>query len=210
MHAAVPMLAALSVLLPAVVVGAQQTAAKIEVTIPLGRGPVQSVAGEWTASGRGDRAVITHDGTKWAEKEGYPLALFRDPRDFSAGTVWIDFKLIGGTDDYSAGLVFGHAGGGSYYYVRYNTKDGNVALWRMDGPKRTVIKHGLEHAQLAKDEWHRLELTVTGRKIRAAVPGTSLVVEHYLEHAISGRLGLWTKPDVTTAFRNLQVSESPR
>ncbi|HEX6324595.1 MAG TPA: hypothetical protein VFZ36_12785 [Vicinamibacterales bacterium] len=200
------MLAALSALLPAVVVGAQQTQAKIEVTIPLRRGPVEAVAGEWTTAGRGEMAVITHDGTKWDQKEGYPLALFREPRDFSAGTVWIDFKLIGGTDDYSAGLVFGHTGGESYYYVRYNTKDGNVALWRMDGPKRTVIKHGVEHAQLAKDEWHRLELTVTGRRIRGAVTGTSLVVEHWLEHSISGRLGLWTKPDVTTAFRNLQVS----
>jgi len=200
------MLTALSVLLPAVVVGAQQTQAKIEVTIPLRRGPVEAVAGAWTTQGRGETAVITHDGTKWGEKEGYPLALFREPRDFSAGTAWIDFKLIGGTDDYSAGLVFGHTGGESYYYVRYNTKDGNVALWRMDGPKRTVVKHGEQHTQLAKDEWHRLELTVTGRKIRGTVTGTSLVVEHELDHPISGRLGLWTKPDVTSAFRNLQVS----
>lgn len=204
------MLPALCVLLPAVVVGAQQTAAKVEVTIPLGRGLVEPVTGVWTASGRGASTAITHDGTRWTQKEGYPLALFRNPRTFADGKVWIDFKLIGGTDDYSAGLVFGHTGGSSYYYVRYNTKDGNVALWRMDGPKRTAIAHGTEHSQLAKGEWHRLELTVTGKRIGAAVPGTSLVVEHELDQPVAGRLGLWTKPDVTTAFRNLQVSESRR
>jgi hypothetical protein len=208
MHAAFRMLAAVSVLLPAVVVGAQQTAAKVDVTVPLGRGPITPVAGTWTTSGRGDGAVITHDGTKWTAREGFPLALFRQPESFSEGTVWIDFKLIGGSDDYSAGLVFGHGGGESYYYVRYNTKDGDVALWRMDGPKRTVIRHGADRAQLPKDEWHRLELRVRGSSVRASVG--RLYVEHDLEAPASGRLGLWTKPDVTSAFRNLQVYESLR
>lgn len=204
------MLTGLCVLLPAIVVGAQQTAAKIEWAIPLQRGPVQIVAGAWKTERAGSAAVITHDGTKWTAKEGYPLALFRQPETFSGGTVWLDFKLIGGSDDYSAGLVFGHTGGGTYFYVRYNTKDGNVALWRMDGPKRSVIKHGEHHEQLAKNAWHQLELTVTGTKVRGAVTGRPLVVEHVLDEPVSGRLGMWTKPDATSAFRNLQVSESPR
>jgi hypothetical protein len=199
------MLTALCVLLPAIVVATQRTPALIEVTIPLQRGPIQEVAGEWITQGSGASAVITHDGTKWKAKEGYPLALFRQPQEFSNGTVWLDFKLIGGSDDYPAGLVFGHRGT-SYYYVRYNTKDGNVALWRMDGPKRTVIKHGEEHAQLKTHEWYRLQLTVNGRKIRASVDG-GLRVEHELDAPVSGRLGLWTKPDATTAFRNLQISD---
>ena len=177
----------------------------IEVSIPLQPGPIQSVAGKWTTDGDGPSAVFTHDGTRWTAKQGYPLALFRQPENFTGGTVWLDFKLIGGSDDYSAGLVFGHRGT-SYYYVRYNTKDGNVALWRMDGPKRTVIKHGEAHAQLPKGEWHRLQLRLDGRKVRASVG--HLTVEHELDEPVSGRLGLWTKPDVTSAFRNLQVSES--
>ncbi|MEX2270596.1 MAG: hypothetical protein WD690_03955 [Vicinamibacterales bacterium] len=177
------------------------------MTIPLERGPIREVAGQWTTEGSGDAAVITHDAKKWNAKEGYPLALFRQPENFSGGTVWIDFKLVDGGDDYSAGLVFGHRGT-SYYYVRYNTKDGNVALWRMDGPKRTVIKHGEDHAQLPKGEWHRLQLRVDGTKVRVSV--RHLVMEHELDQPISGPLGLWTKPDATTSFRNLQVSESRR
>lgn len=191
MHAALRMLATLCVLLPAIVVGAQPTA-------------IQQAAGEWTTEGSGSAAVFTHDGTKWTAKEGYPLALFRQPRDFSNGTAHIDFKLIGGSDDHTAGLVFGHRGT-SYYYVRYNTKDGNVALWRMDGPTRTVIKHGELHEQLPKGEWHRLELTVHGKKVRATVSGRRLNVEHELDAPVSGRLGLWTKPDATSAFRKLEV-----
>lgn len=190
------MLTALCLLLPAIVVGAQ------ERTAP----PIEIVAGVWTETSiDGDRAIL-HNGDKWPGTEGFPLALFNQPRAFANGSATVEFKLLKGTDDYSAGLVFGHTGGPSYYYVRYNTKDGDVALWRMDGPKRTVIRHGGAHEQLALNVWHTLELTVDGRKIRASVNGGRIPVEHELESPVSGRLGLWTKADVSTAFRNLRVS----
>lgn len=144
MHAVPRMLPALCVLLPAIVVH-----------------PISPVAGEWTVAGEGAATVITHDGTKCTAKEGFPLAVFTEPREFSTGTASVQFKLVGGSDDYTAGLVFGR-NGAEHHYVRYNTKDGNVAGWRMQGPKRTVIKHGEHHEQLPTGEWHTLELTVDG------------------------------------------------
>ena len=182
------MLASLCVLLPAIVIG-QHT--------------FRPVAGAWTSTDVDGTSVILHDGKKWTPKEGFPLALFADPSGFSDGTVSLEFNLIGGSDDYPAGLVFGHAGS-SYYYVRYNTKDGNVALWRMDGATRSLIKHGEAHEQLAKNTWHRIELTVRGKKVRAVVNGR-LTVEHELAEPPRGQLGMWTKPDATSAFRNLRV-----
>ena len=122
MHAAARMLTALCVLLPAVVIGMQE--------VP----KIAAVAGAWSI----DKDAVMYHGKQW-KGEGFPLALFDQPASFSNGSVKIDFKLIDGGDDFSAGLVFAHTGGPSYLYVRYNTKDGNVALWRMDGPKRTVI-----------------------------------------------------------------------
>ena len=191
MHAALRMLTALCVLLPAVVVGAQQ--------------PVRQIAGVWTVDRADGTTVVTHDPKGWTAKEGFPLALFDEPESFSNGTLRIRFKLIDGTDDYSAGLVFGHAGGASYYYARYNTKDGNVAIWRMDGPKRTVLKHGEHHEQLPRNVWHELVVTIDGRKIRASVAGRALAVQHELEEPPSGRLGVWTKPDAASAFSGLRV-----
>lgn len=186
---------ALCVLLPAIVVAAG------------GQGPtLRAVAGAWSIASDGGAAVFTHEAGKWPGTDGFPLALFEEPASFGNGTARIRFKLIGGTDDYSAGLVFGHAGGASYYYARYNTKDGNVAIWRMDGPTRTVLKHGEHHEQLARNVWHELVVTIDGRKVRAAVAGRALEVEHELAEAPSGRLGLWTKPDATSAFSGLRVA----
>jgi hypothetical protein len=164
---------------------------------------VTPVAGIWTISSEEGAPVITHEGAKWTGDEGYPLALFNEPAAFTDGTARIAFKLIDGSDDFTAGLVFGH-NGTSYYYVRYNTKDGNVALWRMDGATRTVIKHGDAHEQLARGEWHQMVLTIDGRRVRAAVDGR-LGVEHELEQAPAGRMGLWTKPDATSAFRLVAI-----
>ena len=170
----------------------------------LGRGaPISKKTGVWTSQGDGAAVVFTHDGTKWAAKEGYPMAAFREPRNFGNGTVSIEFKLIDGGDDHTAGLVFG-LDGESYHYVRYNTKDGNVALWRMEGPTRTVLKHGEAHEQLAKGEWHRIVLTVRGKNVRAVVNGR-LSVDLELEEPVGGQLGMWTKPNATSAFRNLKV-----
>jgi hypothetical protein len=163
------------------------------------------VAGEWTTATSDGTAVFTHDGRKWSGAAGFPLALFETPASFTSGTVRVQFRLIDGSDDRTAGLVFGYRPRGTYYYVRYNTKDGNVALWRMDGPKRTVIKHGEQHEQLRVGEWHELQLTIDGRRVRAAV-NQKLHVDHELEEPPSGQLGLWTKPDATSAFRNLVVS----
>jgi hypothetical protein len=164
---------------------------------------VRAVAGVWTHEADKGITVVTHDGSKWPGTPGYPLALFEEPGEFSQGTASIEFKLIGGSDDYPAGLAFGHTGQ-SYFYVRYNTKDGNVALWRMDGPERTRIKAGEAEEQLEKGVWHRLDLIVDGATVRARV-GERLSVEHTLDAPPAGKLGLWTKPDATTAFRNLRV-----
>lgn len=174
------------------------------VVIVRSNAPISKVAGEWSVGGAGAETVFTHDPAKWSAKDGYPLAVFKEPREFSNGTASIEFKLIAGADDHTAGLVFGQDGV-TYHYARYNTKDGNVALWRMDGPTRTVLEHGEAHEQLAIGQWHRLELTVDGRKVRAVVNGR-LSVEHELDAPVTGSLGLWTKPDATTAFRNLRVS----
>jgi hypothetical protein len=198
MHGTWRMLSERGQLLPAVAVAALFLGAAVAAQ-PAAR----AISGAWTTTTANGVAVTTHDPKGW-KGAGFPLALFDEPKHFANGTVRVQFRLVGGKDDYTAGLVFGHQPGGTYFFVRYNTKDGNVALWRMDGPTRTVVKHGDEHAQLELGAWHDLQLTVDGRRVRASVNGT-LHVEHELDQPVAGRLGLWTKPDASSAFRNVLV-----
>lgn len=136
----------------------------------------------------------------------FPLAVWTGTPDFRDGTIRVRFKLVGGSDDRSGGIVFGLTDAGEYYYVRYNTKDGNVAVWRYESGARRVLAHGKHHQQLPLNEWHELTVRLSGRKVSGSVTGTELKVEHRLDAPVSGRVGLWAKRDVTTIFRDYRVT----
>src|SRR5687767_9965425 len=95
----------------------------------------------------------------------FSLAILPNTENFAGGTFEARFKLVSGATDQTAGLVFDLRPSGEYKYVRYNTKDGDVALWRFAQGQRHLIVHGKEHAQLPLNAWHELSLTVAGTKL---------------------------------------------
>ena len=134
----------------------------------------------------------------------FPLAVWPDASEFTSGTIGVRFKLVGGATDQNAGVVVGLQPTGEYMFVRYNTKDGNVALWAYaDGVRRRIVE-GETKAQLPMNTWHELSVTVQGTKVTGSVDGT-LFLEHTLDQPLSGRVGLWTKRDAITVFKDFRV-----
>jgi hypothetical protein len=128
-------------------------------------------------------------------------------KDFSNGVLRVQFKLVGGESDQTAGLAFGITPKNEYYYARYNTKDGDVALWKYVNGAREVIAHGTAHAKLALGTWQELTVTVNGPSVKGWVVGhDSVRIEHTLPAATSGRVGLWVKRDAITHFRDFQLT----
>jgi hypothetical protein len=136
----------------------------------------------------------------------FPLAVERDVKTFPAGTLEVSFKLVSGATDQTAGIVFGLQPDGSYTYARYNTKDGNVAVWKFENGERTVLQHGDVHEQLPLNQWHTLQVTVTGAVVSAAVKGSTLTARHTLPAPVQGRVGVWTKTDSVTSFKEFVVA----
>ena len=137
----------------------------------------------------------------------FPLAIAPTPSSVSDGVIRVQFKLVGGASDQNAGIVFALAPNGEYLYARYNTKDGDLALWRYANAERTVIAHGAGTSKLPLGQWHELVLTVQGRRIDAAISGTpSVTLTHTLESNPSGRVGVWVKRDALTSFKNFRVT----
>lgn len=136
----------------------------------------------------------------------FPLAIASDILAFSSGTLRVEFNLVGGKSDHNAGIVFGLQPNGEYHYVRYNTKDGNVAVWRFHNGDRELVHHGDIKKQLVLGEWHELVVELNGASVRGYIASDSLVaVTHTLAAAQTGRVGLWTKRDAITAFRNFSA-----
>jgi hypothetical protein len=191
------------------------------------------VVGHWTRSDEGG-PTLTVDGEKWSgtstraeidartkplwavtsqrflthatAADAFPLAVAANVSGFTRGTVSVQFKMLGGKSDQNAGIVFGLVPSElSYYFVRYNTKDGDVALWRYSDGKRAVIAHGEPAAsKLPLDVWHTLTLRLDGARVTVTA-NDSITLTHELPGAVSGRIGLWTKRDAVTAFRNFLV-----
>jgi hypothetical protein len=137
----------------------------------------------------------------------FPFAVATTVDSFSSGTLRAQFNLIGGKSDQIAGILFGLRPSGEYFYVRYNTKDGNVALWQFANGERKVLEHGNVHKQLPLGTWHELVVRVTGRTVRGHIAGdTTISVEHTLDVDPAGRVGVWVKRDAITGFRDFRAS----
>ena len=213
---------ALAILAPAAALSAQST-----------RLDLVPIVGHWEQQASGPDTIVTVDATKWDRKPvadpaalarrlfarpesqfaanvtsagAFPLAAVRNIENFARGTARVQFKLIAGASDQLAGLAFNLRPNGEYLAVRYNTKDGNVALWKYADGARARVAEGVDHAQLALDAWHTLELNVAAGKITGTVNGT-LRVEHLRDEPVSGRVGFWAKPDSVSAFKGLRLEE---
>ena len=171
--------------------------------------PLRAVSGLWLPVDDGGKA-LKMDGATWkgegAPANAFPLAVWTGGTGMSDGTIRVRFKMVGGATDQNAGIVVGLTPDGEYHFLRYNTKDGNLAVWTYAGGERKVLTHGKHHEQLPLGSWQELVVTVTDRKISGVVPGTQLSVEHTFDRPVTGQVGLWTKRDAVTVFRDFTVS----
>lgn len=136
----------------------------------------------------------------------FPLAIARTAGELTNGTLRVAFKMISGESDQNAGIVFGLRNNGDYYFVRYNTKDGNVAVWEYINGERKVLEHGAVHQQLAMNTWHELVVTLRDGNVQGTVTGTDMSVTHSLGTPVRGRVGVWVKRDAVTVFRDFRVT----
>jgi hypothetical protein len=155
-----------------------------------------------TLFGRLEPAFAANAGAPGA----FSLGVLSNVLRFTEGTFRARFKLVSGATDQTAGLVFDLEPNGEYLYARYNTKDGNLALWRFAGGTREVIAHGEQHVQLPLGVWHELAVTIAGSRLVAVANNGALRFEHALPEAVDGRVGFWTKRDSVTQFKDVRVT----
>ena len=170
-------------------------------------GRIVPLVGHWEELAEEGRPVFLLDARRWrrdVSQPAFPVAVSSEHDDFSEGTLRVRFKLIDGVSDRSAGLVFDYKPSGEYLFVRYNTREGNAAVWRFANGARTALAKGEQQAQLALGVWHDIVVQVSGDTIVGTVNDT-LRVEHKVGAPIAGRVGFWGKHDAVSAFADLRV-----
>jgi hypothetical protein len=161
----------------------------------------------------------------------YPVAVLKSVDNFSNGAIGMKFKTVGGDSDRCSGILFNVKPNGDWLAVRYNDTENNVALWEFHNGIRRNMKFSDRDKpfMLDRNNWHELKMTVDGASFKAWLDGT-LALEYtlgsepragkrgppnedlfpannpVLRPPVAGRIGLWSKTDSTSYFKDYVVS----
>jgi len=139
----------------------------------------------------------------------YPIATLNGMDNFSNGTISVKFKTIAGDLDRCSGILFNVKPNGDWLATRYNDTEYNITLWTFREGIRNMVKRGpgREPWHLARDQWHELKMTVSGTDFKTYIDG-QLALEYTLPEPVSGKIGLWSKTDSTSYFKDYVVQSA--
>ena len=161
----------------------------------------------------------------------YPVAVLNGLDNFSNGVISVKFKTVGGDSDRCSGILFNVKPNGDWLSVRYNDTENNVALWEFhNGMRRNVrFSDRAKPFMLDRNAWHELKLTVDGASLRATLDGAPAIEytlgaepaagkkgppnadlfpanNPVLRSPVAGKVGLWSKTDSNSYFKDYVVS----
>jgi hypothetical protein len=164
----------------------------------------------------------------------YPVAVLKTVDNFSNGTISMKFKTMGGDADRCSGILFNVKPNGDWLAIRYNDTENNVGLWEFHNGIRRNIRFSdrAKPFMLDRAAWHELKMTVDGASFKAWLDGT-IAIEYtfgsepvagrrgapdpdlfpannpVLRPPVAGKVGLWSKTDSTSYFKDYVVSPQP-
>jgi hypothetical protein len=134
----------------------------------------------------------------------FPIAVAKDVEDFHDGEISMRFKIVGGTLDRCAGILFDVKPNGDYLTVRYNGTEDNLVLWTFNHGTRKFVKKGVENVPLPMNTWHDMKIVVRGTQLEGWLDGRKLL-DYTLAAPVSGKVGLWSKTDSMSEFDRFRV-----
>lgn len=172
-----------------------------------GRPGVWSVRKDEAAPDRGNvLAQADADHTSYR----FPVAVFNDVTAKDVD-ISVRFRPVSGGVDQAAGVVWRYQDANNYYIVRANALEGNVVLYKVENGKRTDLPvkgsgrtYG-KKADVPKNAWSQMGVTVRGPLFTVSLNGQGLYEVEDATFAGAGKVGVWTKADSVTYFDDLTV-----
>ena len=157
------------------------------------------VAGQWVRRASGGRQVLAQT----AVTQPWAVAILEDQK-FADVDVSVRFRPISGKEDASGGVIFRARDGRNYFLIRANALENNFRLYTMvNGRRSTIASATVAPPKLG--EWHALRVVAKGTKVQAYL-NDALLLDHDAKMSSGGWVGLWTKADSVTEFKDLEIT----
>jgi len=144
---------------------------------------------------------------KQSGQAAYPICIKDDAR-LKDGFVQVQFKPISGKEDQAGGVIWRVKDQDNYYVCRANALEDNVVLYKTVGGKRSVLEivgrkggYGVKE-KVAPAQWHTLRVEFKGNRFKVIFDGKHLFDVEDSTFTESGKVGLWTKADSVTLFKD--------
>ena len=132
----------------------------------------------------------------------------RTGTSLSDGFVEVKFRPVSGREDQAGGLVWRWKDGQNYYVARANALENNVSLYYTESGSRKTLRY--VDAPVAAGAWHTLRVEFVAARIAVSLDGKRYIDVEDSHIAGPGAVGVWTKADSVTAFRDFSFTAASR
>jgi hypothetical protein len=139
--------------------------------------------------------------------ERFPLFIY-DGETFQDFKVSTQFKIVGGTAEQMAGIVFRFQNASNFYVVRASALGHNVRFYKMvDGVRADPIGPQLD---ITTNVWHTLAVQCVGNQISFWFDERLMLPPLQDDSFAEGKIGYWTKSDAVSYFCDTTIDYTPR
>ncbi|MBF0497238.1 MAG: pyruvate, phosphate dikinase, partial [Deltaproteobacteria bacterium] len=186
-------------------------------------------AGQWERVAEGGRGQCRQDGSKWGYSLSsslanvmvkmigpryqkfldniqayfyFPMAIPKDG-ELADGEVsgWVNPER--GSIDRAGGLAFGIKNVGNYFVFRVNALEDNAILFEFINNRR--FQRASIDRKIETGRWYYLKVKIDGADITCYLDDEP-VLEYSALKLVQGHVGLWTKADSVTSFKELAIT----
>jgi len=151
-------------------------------------------------------AVLAQTSTDVTD-ERFPI-LMNEGDVFGDFTFTTKFKLVSGSKERMAGLVFRAQDQFNFYVVRASGIGNTFRFYKVVNGVRTA-PIGPE-IQIPSGVWHEMAVQCEANKIRCFLNGKQVIPDLTDNSFINGKVGFWTKSDSVSYFTQAKVTYTPR
>ncbi len=148
---------------------------------------------------------VTVDGLSMVKRSDRDFNLcYSKDINFTDGNISVDFRANSGKIDQGGGIMWRVEDNNNYYVARFNPLEDNFRFYIVHNGIRTQLASA--DIKLASG-WHNMKIEQREDIFKGYIDG-----KEYLKHKDSqikraGGVGLWTKADAKTSFKNFKIDK---